>query len=96
MGLSVLRGRMTAAQLSAVADLATRYGNGQLRTTVMQNLLVVNVPAEQSPGASPGTRGPRLAGRRLRVLERRDCLHRQRVLQAGDHRDQGLYALDCR
>jgi sulfite reductase (ferredoxin) len=44
VGLSVLRGRMTAAQLSAVAALATRYGNGQLRTTVMQNLLVVNVP----------------------------------------------------
>ena len=48
VGLSVLRGRMTAAQLSAVAELATRYGNGQLRTTVMQNLLVVNVPANRA------------------------------------------------
>ena len=48
VGLSVLRGRMTAGQLSAVAELATRYGNGQLRTTVMQNLLVVNVPANQA------------------------------------------------
>src|ERR1700728_2935613 len=45
VGLSVLRGRMTAAQLRAVAGLAARYGNGQLRTTVMQNLLVVNVPS---------------------------------------------------
>jgi sulfite reductase (ferredoxin) len=44
----VLRGRMTAAQLTAVAELATRYGNGQLRTTVMQNLLVVNVPANRA------------------------------------------------
>src|SRR6202046_4267176 len=48
VGLSVLRGRMTASQLSAVAALATRFGNGQLRTTVMQNLLVVNVPAKQA------------------------------------------------
>ena len=48
VGLSVLRGRMTAAQLNAVAGLATRYGNGQLRTTVMQNLLVVNVPTSKA------------------------------------------------
>jgi sulfite reductase (ferredoxin) len=48
VGLSVLRGRMTAVQLSAVAALAKRFGNGQLRTTVMQNLLVVNVPANKA------------------------------------------------
>ena len=48
VGLSVLRGRMTGTQLNAVAALAKRYGNGQLRTTVMQNLLVVNVPANQA------------------------------------------------
>jgi sulfite reductase (ferredoxin) len=48
VGLSVLRGRMTGTQLSAVAALAARYGNGQLRTTVMQNLVVVNVPANQA------------------------------------------------
>ena len=45
VGLSVLRGRMTAAQLHAAAGLARTYGNGQLRTTVMQNLIIVNVPA---------------------------------------------------
>jgi sulfite reductase (ferredoxin) len=45
VGLSVLRGRMTAAQLHACAGLAKTYGNGQLRTTVMQNLIIVNVPA---------------------------------------------------
>jgi sulfite reductase (ferredoxin) len=48
VGLSVLRGRMTAAQLSAAAGLARRYGNGQLRTTVMQNLVVVNVPSDRA------------------------------------------------
>jgi sulfite reductase (ferredoxin) len=48
VGLSVLRGRMTAAQLRAVAALARQYGNGQLRTTVMQNLIVVNVPTAKA------------------------------------------------
>ncbi|MGC2403026.1 MAG: nitrite/sulfite reductase [Acidobacteriaceae bacterium] len=48
VGISVLRGRMTADQLGAVADLAKHYGNAQLRTTVMQNLLVVNVPTNQA------------------------------------------------
>jgi sulfite reductase (ferredoxin) len=48
VGLSVLRGRMTAVQLKAVAELAKRYGNGQLRTTVMQNLIIVNVPTNKA------------------------------------------------
>jgi sulfite reductase (ferredoxin) len=48
IGLSVLRGRMTASQLASVAKLARQYGNGQLRTTVMQNLLVVNVPTQKA------------------------------------------------
>jgi sulfite reductase (ferredoxin) len=44
VGLSVLRGRMTSRQLREVAALAERYGDGHLRTTVMQNLVIVNVP----------------------------------------------------
>ena len=44
VGASVLRGRISAAQLHAAADLAERYGSGELRTTNMQNLLIVNVP----------------------------------------------------
>ena len=48
VGLSVLRGRMTAAQLNAVAGLSKRFGNGQLRTTVMQNLIIVNVHSHQA------------------------------------------------
>jgi sulfite reductase (ferredoxin) len=44
VGASVLRGRITADQLSTAADLADRFGTGELRTTNMQNLLIVNVP----------------------------------------------------
>lgn len=43
-GASVLRGRVTAEQLHSVAELAERFGSGDVRTTVMQNLIVVNVP----------------------------------------------------
>lgn len=48
-GVSVLRGRLRAEQLVAVADLADRYGNGEVRTTNMQNLLVANVRNENLP-----------------------------------------------
>ena len=44
VGASVLRGRLTGDQLEAAAHLAERYGAGDLRLTVMQNLLFVNVP----------------------------------------------------
>jgi sulfite reductase (ferredoxin) len=43
-GAAVLRGRITAEQMRAAATLAERYGSGDLRTTNMQNLIVVNVP----------------------------------------------------
>jgi sulfite reductase (ferredoxin) len=44
VGASVLRGRVTADQLQTVAALSERFGSGDVRTTVMQNLLIVNVP----------------------------------------------------
>ncbi|HEX6495098.1 MAG TPA: precorrin-3B synthase [Acidobacteriaceae bacterium] len=44
VGAAVLRGRLTGDQLAAAATLAEQYGSGELRTTVTQNLLFVNVP----------------------------------------------------
>ncbi len=44
VGVAVLRGRMTARQARAAADLAELYGRGEVRTTTMQNLLITNVP----------------------------------------------------
>jgi nitrite reductase (NADH) large subunit len=44
VGMSVPVGRITTAQLRAVADLADRYGSGEVRMTVGQNLVVPNVP----------------------------------------------------
>jgi len=48
VGAAVLRGRITAEQMRNAADLADRFANGELRTTNMQNLLVVNVPRLQA------------------------------------------------
>ncbi len=44
VGASVLGGRITPQQLRTSADLADRYADGHIRTTTMQNLLIVNVP----------------------------------------------------
>ncbi len=44
IGLAVPVGRMTSDQMLRVADLAERYGSGELRLTVGQNLIVANVP----------------------------------------------------
>lgn len=44
VGASVLRGRISPEQMRAAAALADRYAAGELRTTIMQNLVIVNVP----------------------------------------------------
>ncbi len=47
IGLLVPVGRITTDQMRAVADLAERYGNGEIRLTVQQNLIVTNIPEEK-------------------------------------------------
>jgi sulfite reductase (ferredoxin) len=44
VGAAVLRGRITPEQMRAAAELAERCGNGELRATNTQNLVIVNVP----------------------------------------------------
>ena len=43
-GFSVAAGRIAPAQLRAIADLAEEFGDGTLRTTVMQNIVVLGIP----------------------------------------------------
>ena len=52
VGAAVLRGRLTADQMRSAADLAEQFGNGELRTTNMQNLLILNVPSSRAPELS--------------------------------------------
>ncbi len=48
VGAAVLRGRVTSEQLRAAAELSERFASGDLRTTAMQNLLIVNVPHQDA------------------------------------------------
>ncbi len=48
VGIAVLRGRMTPAEMQAAARLADLYGTGELRITAMQNLLIPNVRGERT------------------------------------------------
>jgi sulfite reductase (ferredoxin) len=43
VGASVLRGRLSGDQLAQVAELSERFGTGEIRTTTMQNLILLNV-----------------------------------------------------
>ncbi|MDP9052051.1 MAG: nitrite/sulfite reductase [Acidobacteriota bacterium] len=44
VGASVMGGRLSGDQLIQLADLAEEFGDGQLRATIMQNIILVNVP----------------------------------------------------
>src|SRR5205823_10868295 len=43
-GLLIPVGRITTAHMRGVADLAERYGDGTLRLTVQQNVVIPNIP----------------------------------------------------
>jgi nitrite reductase (NADH) large subunit len=70
VGLHVPVGRITTTQMRGVADLAERYGAGDIRLTVQQNVIITGVPPgrigalteepilkELSPDPSPIMRG---------------------------------------
>ena len=46
VGGTTLRGRFLADQMIGAADIADRYGSGQLRCTNRQNIIVLDVPDE--------------------------------------------------
>ncbi|MFO0879330.1 MAG: FAD-dependent oxidoreductase [Gemmataceae bacterium] len=47
LGLLVPVGRITSAQLRGVAHLAERYGSGEVRLTVQQNVIIPNIPGSR-------------------------------------------------
>jgi sulfite reductase (ferredoxin) len=44
VGASVMGGRLTGDQLIQLADLAEQFGDGLLRATIMQNIVIADVP----------------------------------------------------
>lgn len=51
LGVSTPVGRLPVAQMHAVADVAERFGTGEIRLTVWQNLLIPNIPSEHLAAA---------------------------------------------
>ena len=49
VGFSPRAGRLSGHQLRLVADLADRYGSGEIRTTTRQKLVIVDVERDVSP-----------------------------------------------
>lgn len=49
VGVAVPVGQVTEAQLEAVADISERFGSGEVRLTVWQNLLIPDVREEDVP-----------------------------------------------
>lgn len=47
VGVPILVGRITGAQMRKVADLAERHGDGSIRLTPRQNVLLANIPHEK-------------------------------------------------
>ena len=48
VGANVLRGRITPEQLRTAANLSDQYADGHLRNTILQNLLIVNIPNQHA------------------------------------------------
>jgi ferredoxin-nitrite reductase len=51
IGVSIPVGRLPVAQMRAVADIADKFGTGEIRLTVWQNLLIPNVPSHSVDAA---------------------------------------------
>lgn len=63
-GFSILSGRIVPDQLRQIATLAENFGDGSLRLTAMQNVLVPNIPSARVDAfaAAVAERGLALAG----------------------------------
>jgi sulfite reductase (ferredoxin) len=53
-GVPVLRGRLISGQMRSLAALAEDLGTGELRSTTMQNLVIVNVPRARAGALERG------------------------------------------
>lgn len=47
IGVALRVGRVSVSQMRALANIASEFGNGELRLTVWQNLLIPNIPADR-------------------------------------------------
>ena len=90
VGVAVPMGRLTWQQLDGVATLSANYGDGTIRTTTDQNLVLPGLRTARSGCFRRGIRRLGLAfeADSLDASDRR--LHRQTILQPGPDRGQRL------
>ena len=88
IGVVVPVGRMSVAQMHGLAEIARDLGDGDLRLTVWQNLLISGVPTEQAIRGQGAHRSARSRHRDQRHPLRPRRLHRQYRLQVRGLRHQ--------
>jgi sulfite reductase (ferredoxin) len=81
VGFAPRVGRVDGATLAKIADLAEAHGSGRVRTTVEQKMIVLDVAEDQVESLVEALEA-------LDLTARHHGLHRHRVLQARDRRDQ--------
>jgi len=56
VGVALMVGRLSTDQMRAIADIARTFGDGDIRLTVWQNLLISGVAAENAPAVAQAVR----------------------------------------
>jgi sulfite reductase (ferredoxin) len=56
-GFAVPAGRISPDALRRIGDLAEKHGNGALRTTIMQNIVALNIPVDEIAAFRRGAAG---------------------------------------
>ena len=74
-------GRLTVAQMKGLAEIARELGDGDIRLTVWQDLLISGVPYDRLDGGASQDRRARSGDRSQRDPRRAGRLHRQYRLQ---------------
>ena len=95
IGVAVPVGRLSAAQMRAVSAIADEYGNGEIRLTVWQNLLVPEYSTRRYRSGPASACCCRPLGFCSNVLCGRSRLHGQRGLQICGDRYEAPCARPC-
>jgi ferredoxin-nitrite reductase len=105
VGVLLPVGRLTVAQMNGIAAIADEFGSGQIRLTVWQNLLIIDIPDEkkaeveaalaqlQLPTQASGVRAGLVACTGSAGCKYANANTKKNALEIADYLDQNL-ALD--
>ena len=88
IGVALPLGKVTCEQMRGLAKIAQDLGDGDIRLTVWQNLLISGVSDDKVALGHGRDRGDRPCDQDLGNPRRADCLHRPRRLQVRQCRHQ--------